>query len=926
MLLPILILCAAHSLPPHDVVLDGATIRVHLEPIDLRSDSFQFLVPDERGHLEPRPAPGSIPLRGTSIDAPNVIITGRRNVDGSLRFIRFKELAGPRAWRMDGDDPLRLAHPVTDDSIDGRCGSDLLPSLPAPPAEGGIAGGGCAVRCEIGFDLDWEFYSDMGLDEVAAAEAVEDSLNEVDALFSTQLSCEFELTGMIVRTDQATDPYYGLDGAGNLLDTLRVTWNPAGFPIPHDVGHLISGTYASDGILGLAWVTAVCQSYRYGMSRTTAPGVIAHEVGHNFSLGHCIDPACTTMCGACMDFGPISAAQARSYIASRWCIEQIDAIVAPVPPYCHPDTSISLDGELVQLNVLANDVDGNCDDLTLVGVDAVTSLGGTVLLTGNSLLYAPPANATGEDLFSYVVADGTGREATGSVTVGVYRSVMHVGFTDCSSPTVHSIASAFAAFHPTIGGRVVIGPGTWPANISWTGSGAIALESTHGPDATILNGAASSSLLAFDVGTADVTITGITFAGGATPDSGGAANIAAGTARFDSCRFIECSSHTAGGAIAFTGDVLLLNNCRFDRCSSLEGGAVHAVATFSANATRCDFLANIGFDRAGAIYADTAIMRLTESIIAQSVSPVASAIYSTDIARLTDSFVCGTGSDIVVATTIDLDNSIISGTCACEGLPWTAPVDCDANGVDDRCQILDDPMLDADENGLLDACAISIPTVPVRWSAACGGNDHFYEVRVDTVSWPIARLTAILRGGTLVSINDATEQTFVYELTEHIDAAFYGTTGPWIGLYLQVTEWTWLDGTPLTFEFWGSGQPQWDDGAAVLGSDGWWRGLPLNETAPAYVIEYSSDDCDEDGAPDAWEIAMGFEIDANNDGIPDSCAPPGDPADLNGDGIVDGGDLGLMLANWGEPGTSDLDGDGDTDGGDLGLLLASWSS
>lgn len=46
------------------------------------------------------------------------------------------------------------------------------------------------------------------------------------------------------------------------------------------------------------------------------------------------------------------------------------------------------------------------------------------------------------------------------------------------------------------------------------------------------------------------------------------------------------------------------------------------------------------------------------------------------------------------------------------------------------------------------------------------------------------------------------------------------------------------------------------------------------------------------------------------------------PGDLNGDGKVDGGDLGLMLGAWGtsDP-AADLNGDGKVDGGDLGLLL-----
>jgi len=55
------------------------------------------------------------------------------------------------------------------------------------------------------------------------------------------------------------------------------------------------------------------------------------------------------------------------------------------------------------------------------------------------------------------------------------------------------------------------------------------------------------------------------------------------------------------------------------------------------------------------------------------------------------------------------------------------------------------------------------------------------------------------------------------------------------------------------------------------------------------------------------------------------CATTSEPsADLNGDGVVDGADLGILLKNWGGSGIADLNGDGVVDGADLGILLASW--
>jgi subtilisin family serine protease len=52
--------------------------------------------------------------------------------------------------------------------------------------------------------------------------------------------------------------------------------------------------------------------------------------------------------------------------------------------------------------------------------------------------------------------------------------------------------------------------------------------------------------------------------------------------------------------------------------------------------------------------------------------------------------------------------------------------------------------------------------------------------------------------------------------------------------------------------------------------------------------------------------------------LPVSC-----PADFNGDRIVNGDDLGMLLGSWGTP-QYDINDDGTTDGIDLGIFLANW--
>lgn len=48
------------------------------------------------------------------------------------------------------------------------------------------------------------------------------------------------------------------------------------------------------------------------------------------------------------------------------------------------------------------------------------------------------------------------------------------------------------------------------------------------------------------------------------------------------------------------------------------------------------------------------------------------------------------------------------------------------------------------------------------------------------------------------------------------------------------------------------------------------------------------------------------------------------PADLTGDGLVDGADLTILLGQWGGPGSADLNGNGFVDGADLTVMLGEW--
>lgn len=74
------------------------------------------------------------------------------------------------------------------------------------------------------------------------------------------------------------------------------------------------------------------------------------------------------------------------------------------------------------------------------------------------------------------------------------------------------------------------------------------------------------------------------------------------------------------------------------------------------------------------------------------------------------------------------------------------------------------------------------------------------------------------------------------------------------------------------------------------------------------------------------DFEYGYDVVAMDDFIYGEPINAACPADLTGDGQVDGADLGIVLSTWGpNPGhPADFDGNGAVDGGDLGELLAVW--
>jgi len=95
----------------------------------------------------------------------------------------------------------------------------------------------------------------------------------------------------------------------------------------------------------------------------------------------------------------------------------ITPVLGATAPTVVADTATTTQGQAVTIHVLGNDSAANGGTLTITAVGKPQF--GAVTTDGQTVTYMPNANFTGTDTFSYVVSDGKGGTATGSVTVTV---------------------------------------------------------------------------------------------------------------------------------------------------------------------------------------------------------------------------------------------------------------------------------------------------------------------------------------------------------------------------------------------------------------------------------------------------------------------------------------------------------------------------
>lgn len=418
----------------------GGAIALQLVRHSVRAESFRVRSwTPESGYVEVA-VPPSATFVGNVVGEPrSVACVALRNGSVTGHVVREDGTSWQLQHGEEAGHTLTPAAPPAD-LVDGECGccGGVLHGgahhAPVPPAanaserlRSGLVSGGpgssstaagqappareidCIARTEIAFDSDYEYFQlkNSSIPQVVAS--IEDHLLIVNAFYARDVLITHEITDIIVREA----PFYANNGAGEVLDQFRAEWIQNQTTVQRDLTHLMTDKDFG-GIIGLAWVNGLCNSFGYAWSRDSA-NIIGHELGHNWGQPHCLDTArCNSMCGGCFYFGPETRESILSIRNSAACLDPAPAYPTPLPPYSS-DRTIQLpkyqlfSGGPLSIDVVGLEGDGNCQRPRVVGFDTATPMGGSVIQASGALVYSPPTVPfVGKDVLRYRLGDGNG--------------------------------------------------------------------------------------------------------------------------------------------------------------------------------------------------------------------------------------------------------------------------------------------------------------------------------------------------------------------------------------------------------------------------------------------------------------------------------------------------------------------------------------
>jgi hypothetical protein len=313
-----------------EVLLGDRRSTIRAARVELRAPDFRILLSDGVADVE-APMPSVLTFQGIVAGDPEslvaVTLTGT-DIDAAIRLTDGTYWGVAPAARNSGGS----AHVVfrSEDALphDHICGA-TEPSVPILSANSGSPR---LRQAEIALEVDREFYLRQGSSSSAVTAYVMQVLNWTDAVFRRDVEITYRVTTILIQTTAL----YASRDPQVLLVEFRDYWVNHRGSIRRDIAHLFTGHDLTGGVIGIAYVGAVCDLQRsFGISQMfpnplARCALTAHELGHNWNASHCSGNDCRIMCpglGGCTGdmtaFGAQSRSAMWSYADAQTCLSGV---------------------------------------------------------------------------------------------------------------------------------------------------------------------------------------------------------------------------------------------------------------------------------------------------------------------------------------------------------------------------------------------------------------------------------------------------------------------------------------------------------------------------------------------------------------------------------------------------------------------------
>jgi len=347
---------------------EGEVYTLDLEKHSVRAPGYRVLVDDGQGPLREVAPPPVSTYRGEVVEIPGSIASLSITESGVDVQIAFPGQENePWAIQPVSDvDPtqpadLHVAY-TTEDMLPTpyECGVDHLPGIEHKPAPQAPAGPNPRLDIvsltELAWDVDFPAFQELGGSVNNAIAEVEGITNDVTEVYERDVAITYEITTTIVRTSSGADPYTSGE-ISVFINQVQAEWGPGGpqQDVQRDLVHVLTGrdlrSGGFTGVIGVApTLGSVCSiALGFAISENLSnsfseTGLVAHEMGHNWSSPHCdqapnISNPCNIMCsglGGCNglgqpNFGPGSIAFIENHRDSRGCLDDIPVGLVDLP-------------------------------------------------------------------------------------------------------------------------------------------------------------------------------------------------------------------------------------------------------------------------------------------------------------------------------------------------------------------------------------------------------------------------------------------------------------------------------------------------------------------------------------------------------------------------------------------------------------------